>query len=362
MVSSTHYSEEQIGLLRLAAHRITTSRFTRPDDAVRHMVAMQAQDYNGGLWSVGLRTNDATQKDVEQDIIDRKIVRTWPMRGTLHFVHTDDIHWLLATTAGRATAMAKSRRIQQLGLSDTIVEKAEAIVRSELAGGTIITRSDMTQLLKEKITAITISNQHVQHLMRNFGERGVICFGPHREKQPTFVLLDDWIGKRTVEKTREDALAELAKRYFTSHGPATLKDFSGWGMLTVADAKAGLAAVRADLRELVINDTVYYCAPDCALIAQPDTLLLPGFDEYVLGYKQRDAILQPEYMARVVPGNNGMFLATVVEDGIIVGTWKKTVKKDSISFTYNNFEPHTSPQLNTKRSEDRYRQFLSLSM
>lgn len=348
-----------IARLRLAAQRMSGELFDTPEDVARHMVAMQAQDYEGGLWSLGLRTRDATRGDVEQAIRNRKIIRTWPMRGTLHMVHASDVWWLLDLLAPRATAAAKSRRLNLLGLTDEIVAEAESVLRAELRGGRSIARNNVAKLLAANVKGIAIDNQHTQHLMRNFGERGVICFGPHEGKQPTFVLLDEWVP-RPATKPRGEALAELARRYFVSHGPALLTDFAGWGMLTMSDAKAGLAATKDQLAEATIDGQTYYYDP--ALEPTPHTaplLLLPGFDEYLLGYKNRDAIMQKEHFAKVVPGGNGMFLSTIVDDGQVVGLWKRRLNKTSVAFEYDYFADNSRDM---SGAEARYRKFISYNL
>ncbi|MEP7204811.1 MAG: winged helix DNA-binding domain-containing protein [Candidatus Saccharibacteria bacterium] len=351
------FQTNDIGLMRLRAQGIAERQYKRPEDVVKHLLAMQAQDYSGALWSVGLRTNGCTQSDVEQAIRDRKIIRTWPMRGTLHFVHADDVHWLLALTAPRATAAARSRRINFLGLSDEIVAQAEQVLRRELKGGRSIVRNRITALLNQNIESFEVTNQHTQHLMRNFGERGIICFGPNEGKQPTFVLLDEWVGEHR-EITRPVALAALAKRYFISHGPATLRDFGGWAMLTVADAKLGLELAQAELDSAEINGHAYYFAPGLKALSHSETFLLPGFDEYLLGYKQRDAVLNPVHSQKVVPGGNGMFLPTIIKNGQVIGIWKRQIKKTRVDFNYSYFNPNNDRDMLGAQTEDHYRNFV----
>lgn len=324
-----------IGPLRLSAQRIVGDLLTRPEDVAKHLLAMQSQDYNGGLWSLGLRTKQASQHDVEQAIADRKIVRTWPMRGTLHFLHADDVHWMVNLLAPRVTASVRNRRVNQLGLTDAVVAEAEQLMRQELKGGRSIERNQVVELL-QGVKGLKIDNQHTQHLMRNFGERGIICFGPHAGKQPTFVLLDEWIPK-PADKLQSEALSELAERYFVSHGPATLKDFAGWGMLKMSDARTGLEAAKNNLQQTVINEKTYYFAKGLQAAESTDAILLPGFDEYILGYKERETVLKMEHANKVVPGGNGMFLPTVVDNGQVVGLWKRKLNKSGVVFDYNYF-------------------------
>jgi len=318
-------SRETIANMRLAAQHIAQADFARPEDAVRHLLALQAQDYPGALWAIALRAHHCTAADVEQAIRDRKIVRTWPMRGTLHMLHADDVRWMLNLLAPRATAAAKTRRLA-LGLTDEVMTEAETCVRSLLAGGTVMRRDILQKELGKRLTGITMDASHFGHILRNFGERGITCFGPHEGKQPTFVLLDDWVPKSPLPD-KPAALAELTRRYFISHGPATLKDLAGWGMLTMTDAKTGLAAVSDQLDSAEFAGATYYYAKGLQPAAEPNVFLLPGFDEYVLGYKDRSAAVPDEHSQKVVPGNNGMFKATIVVNGQIVGTWKRANRK-----------------------------------
>ena len=342
----------QIAQLRLSAQHITQADFIKPETVVKHLLALQAQDYNGALWSIGLRTKAATKHEVEKAIADRKIVRTWPMRGTLHFVHAEDVHWLVNLLAPRATASVKNRRVQQLGLTDAVVAEAEKVLRSELKGGKYVLRSDVVKLLSQKVKGLTITNQHTQHLMRNFGERGIICFGSHVGKQPTFVLLDEWAPKKH-EKTRSEALAELAKRYFISHGPATVKDFAGWCFMTITEARTAIELAKDELQELIDERTTYYQAPELKTLTT-STYLLPGFDEYILGYKDRSAVLSAVHANKIVPGNNGMFLPTIVQKGQVIGTWKRLPKKALELQSY----PFYKGKLNLGPATEKYRHFL----
>jgi hypothetical protein len=343
-----------IGPLRLSAQRITGELFKRPEDVAKQLLAMQSQDYTGGLWSVGLRTQSTTQQHVEQAIAERKLVRTWPMRGTLHFMHADDVHWMVNLLAPRVTASVRNRRINQLGLTDAVVAEAEQLMRDELKGGRSIARNHVVELL-QGVKGLKIDNQHTQHLMRNFGERAIICFGPHQGKQPTFVLLDEWVPKPT-DKPREKALAELAERYFVSHGPATLKDFAGWGMLTMTDARAGLEAAKQHLQESEVDGIPHYYAPGLQPSSYPHSVLLPGFDESLLGYKQRESVLDMEHANKVVPGGNGMFLPTVVQHGHVIGLWKRRLNKSGVVFDYDYFPG--SKATPTAIAETDYRAFV----
>ena len=311
---------------RVAAHHLEPADQKTAADAVAALVAMQAQDYRGGLWSVGLRAPELTEADVEQALLNREIVRTWPMRGTLHLVAADDARWLPGLLGPRASQSAAGRR-RGLGLDDESVARVRDAWERGLAGETCLGRRELFALMDA--AGVDSGDQRGPHLLRYFAEQGLLCFGPHIGKQPTYALIEEWVPTARV-LGREEALAELAMRYFTGHGPVTLEDFAGWAFLTKGDARAGLAAVESQLQSFDSGGLRYWhrTANKFATGVQ----LLPGFDEYVLGYKNRSAFATPEIMSAVVPGGNGMFKATVLNDGQIVGMWsvKRTAKRQAI--------------------------------
>jgi hypothetical protein len=175
---------------------------------------------------------------------------------------------------------------------------------------------------------IATAGQRGYHILWYLAQTGHICFGPLIGKQPSFALCDDWLPE-TPELSREEALARLARNYFLSHGPATLKDFAWWSGLGMTEARQALDYVQTELTSIVVSDTTYYLAPRLAPAGTPNAYLLPGFDEYSLGYTDRSAVLAAEHAPKTVPGGNGMFRPTVVVDGQIVGIWQRSTKKSS---------------------------------
>jgi hypothetical protein len=319
---------QDIAQYRLYHQQIATTRFKKPSQVVAWLGAMQAQDYAGAKWSIGLRLPDATDTDIEQAIADKTIVRTWPMRGTLHFVSPEDVRWMLALLTPRIIANS-ARRHAQLELDEAIFARAKDLLVKALQGGKQLTRQEMMDLLEQ--AGIATGNQRGYHILGWLAQTGFICFGPMQGKQQTFVLLDEWVSQGK-NLTHDESLAELAKRYFTSHGPATLQDFMGWSGLVAADARAGLDMVKPQLIQEIVNDQTYWMSPDISAIQDksPMTYLLPGFDEYLLGYKDRTAVLETIHSQKITPGNNGVFNPTIVIDGRVAGTWKRTFKKDTV--------------------------------
>jgi hypothetical protein len=347
---------EEIAKLRLSAQHIAQADFKNAHDVVAWMGAMQAQDYPGALWSLALRTHGLTMRGVEEAITNRKIVRTWPMRGTLHFLAAEDVRWITSLLAPRAVAAAAGRR-HQLELDDAVMEKSKAIIIEALAGNQPKTRTELCQLLDDK--GIITADQRGLHILHYLAETGLLCFGPHEGKQPTFVLLDEWLSP-TPEKEHDEALRDLARRFFASHGPATLQDFAGWGFMKISDAKLGLELARPRLVRIESNGVDYWMARDLQP-AQNATFLLPGFDEYMLGYKNRSAALHELHANKIVPGNNGMFLPMLVIDGQVVGTWKRATRATSQQLTIVPFEPLSKAEIATiAPAIKRYEQYCGL--
>ena len=322
--------------LRMLAQRIAGPKFADPAAAVRHLGAMQAQAYGQSLWAIGLRTQAATVVRIEQAIADREIVRTWPMRGTIHFVPAEDAKWMLRLSAPRMLTRSR-RRHEQLGLTEEIFERTKQIMHEALHGGRGLRRSAMMTLLEH--SGISTTEQRGYHILWYAAQTGLICMGPMHGKEQTFVLLDEWVpGSR--ELSRADALAELATRYFSGHGPATVHDFAWWAGLSVTDARAGLEAAKTGLVSEQWNGSQYWMTAGSAVHladVRDEVYLLPAFDEYLLGYQDRGLMLPADDASKIVPGSNGVFLPIVVMDGQVVGSWKHEVRKGRAELALSAF-------------------------
>ena len=315
---------DQTALLRLVAQRIAGPGLPSAAEAVGWMTGMQAQDYNGVLTSVALRTAGGTRSAVEEALNAGEVVRSWPLRGTLHLVKAEDLTWMLRLLSPRTLARAASRRAE-LGLDSAALGRAREQTELILEGGHRISRTDL--LARWDNGGLDTAGQRGYHLLWHLAQTGVVCFGPVADGAQQVVLVDEWItSQRRLD--REEALGELAERYFCSHGPATTGDFARWANLVAADARAGLALARTQLATLVGEDGCEYHLDQ----GTPDLLrahrrqargvhLLPGFDELILGYRDRTATLPADVAHDIVPGGNGIFRPTVVSGGHVVGTW-----------------------------------------
>lgn len=307
---------------RLYNQQIADTKFRKPEEIVGTLGAVQSQDYYGGLWGIGLRLPGSTLVDIEKALNERKIVRTWPMRGTLHFVPARDARWMLELLTPRVIRRS-ARRYKELGLDEEIFERSEKLISQALEGGGHLTRPALYDVLARG--GICPEGQRSYHILGYLAQKGVICLGAREGKQQTFVLFDEWVAdSRRLE--RDAALAEIARRYFTSHGPATLQDFTWWTGLAAAEAKAGLEMVQAELMEEEIDGKRYWLP-----VSTPSTLpvlderssiacLLPNFDEYMIGYKYRSAMMPTGGLD--FPGKIGLN-HTIIIDGVVVGSWRK---------------------------------------
>lgn len=326
-----------IAALRLHNQQIARTRFEQPHELVAWLGAIQGQDYSGALWSLGLRLPGSTDTRIEQALLDRTIVRTWALRGTLHLVAAADLRWLLDLLAPRVLA-GSALRLRQLELDEQTLTRSNRLIANAVSDGQPHSRTELFALLEAN--GISTQGQRGYHMLIRASWEGLICQGVAVRNVPTFLALDQALppGKKLA---RDEALAELAGRFFTSHGPATLQDFVWWSGLTVGDARAGLEAVKRELTQEAVDEQTYWFPPSLSDPEHVDgTLyLLPGFDEYLLGYRDRNAVLDPQYASRIVPGGNGVFYPTIVSNGRIVGTWKRSIKKGGV---FIGAQPFTS--------------------
>ena len=350
-------TQSEITRMRLHNQQIAGTQFTAPGEIVSWLGALQAQDYSGALWAVALRLPNATEQQIEQAIADRTIVLTWPMRGTLHLVAAEDARWMLRLMTPRILAGAASRQ-KQLDLDEDTFARSFEVFASVLQGGAQRTRLELREALES--AGIPADPHRVYHIIWRAAQEGLICCGVRKDKDHSFTLLEEWLpaGKHL---TRDQALAEIAGRYFTSHGPATSQDFSRWTGLTAADAKQALASAASNMEEWKFEGRSYWMRPSASIARDrtPEVYLLPGFDEYMLGYKDCGAAFDPEHEARIVSGSNGVFMPTLVIDGQVVGIWKRTLKKGEIVISLSPFTPLSQPEKDAvATAADRYGAFL----
>jgi hypothetical protein len=319
-------SGHELALLRLVAQRLAGPGDGSPADVVRRLLAVQGQDYSGALTSVALRSAGAKRGDVEAALDRGEVVRSWPMRGTLHLVAAEDLGWLRALCGPRVLARA-AKQGEQLGIDGRDAERARELAEISLSAGRRLGRAALLQALADG--GVDVSGQRGYHLLWYAAQTNTIVLGPTDGREQQFVRSAEWI-RAPRRMDGEEALRELALRFFTGHGPATVADLVRWSGLTARAVRTGLALAADELARTEVDGTVHWLHPGTPdLLAQhrreaAGLFLLPGFDEFVLGYADRSCAVPAAFADRVVPGGNGMFRATVVRGGRVVGTWRWT--------------------------------------
>jgi hypothetical protein len=315
--------------------RISGPKFETPADVVRWLGAVQSQDYAGAKWALAQRMKHALDEDLDHAFNAGNIVRTHLMRPTWHFVHPADIRWLLALTAPRVHLL-NGTMYRRLELDEATLKRSGQVLTKALQGGKHLERTQIgAALAKSGITADGLRLGYIVHWAEL---EALVCSGPRHGKQFTYALLDERVPPAKPLK-RDEALAELARRYFTSHGPATTHDFSWWSGLTVADAKAGLASLGTQLTHEVIDGRTYWFAESGTIGkgTSPTAYLLPNYDEYI-SYKDRSAVFDSRYADRLDIQAGGLPHFLVIR-GQIVGAWRRTFVKGAVVIESRPFVP-----------------------
>lgn len=318
----------------IAHRRLDAQRLTRPSletavDVVRLLGAVQAQDYPAAKWAIGLRARALTDADVERAMTDGSILRTHVLRPTWHFVTPADIRWMLALTGPRVNA-AMASYDRRMGLDATLFERSNATVADALRGGTQATRAELATALRS--AGIDTSGTHrLARLVMHAELDGIICSGAVRGKQFTYALLDER-APAMAPVARDDALLELTTRYFATRGPATVNDFAWWSGLTVREATQGIQLAAARLDRDVIDGKTYWLDPSAPVhrVESPTAYLLPNYDEYFIGFKDRSAIGRRLGTTGLVTGGSTLIAHVVIVDGQLVGGWRRTTTPDKV--------------------------------
>ena len=319
-----------ISLARLQTQLLSDVKTKSVKEVVAHFGAMQAQDYSMSKWAIGARMRSSTDELIEKALDDGDIIRTHIMRPTWHFVAAEDLHWMLELTSKNILRMIGTSG-RQLGLDDKIFSKSNEKIQQVLSGKHL-TRFELLEILQH--SGFKINETRSSHLLMHAELSGIICNGKICGNQQTYAIIDERVQK-SKHFTKEEALAELAQRYFTSHGPATLKDFIWWSGLSVADAKNGILLNEKKLISEEINYQTYYISYSFKTeTIKKNVHLLPAFDEFLIAYKDRSASIHNDFTKHAFT-NNGIFRPIVVVNGQVVGIWKRTVKNNQVSIEIN---------------------------
>jgi Winged helix DNA-binding domain len=322
---------------RLASQYLDGRQAGDPVRIVRHFGAVQAQEYGQSLWALGLRTRAATAQTIEAAVDSGAILRTWPMRGTIHFVPAEDARWMLDLLAGRRIRQMATV-YGRLGLTGEVLGHAAEIAAGALRGGRRIRRPDLLALLAGRGIDCSASPHggRGSHILGYLSMTGLVCIGPMDGAQQTFVLLDDWAQH---PRTPADPQAELAARYFTSHGPATVRDFGWWSGLPLSQVRAAIERAGPAIAATELGGQAYWhgrgqsaAPPGEAGPAAGRALLLPAFDEYTVAYKDREVLAGGHQLP---PGD--LLNPVMVLDGHAVGLWKRILSPGGVQLSLAPF-------------------------
>jgi len=350
-------TEGDILQCRLSSHMITDGKLDSAKKVANWMGAIQAQDYGQAKYAIGCRTSNLKNIDIEKAIIDKKIVRTWALRGTLHILAAADVHWILSAV----TPVLLSRyqpQFKRLGLADEDFTRIHKCIVQMLQGGEQLTRKELFAGLEQN--NINTAGLRGALVLYKAGWLGIICLGPQRGKQDTYTLLEEWLPKPSPI-TREEALTKLMQKYFQSHGPATLQDFIAWSGLSITESRAGFEQIRETLTKIELNGQSYWITGSYTANNKSSNgvHLLAGFDEYLLGYKDRALILNPANTGKVIL-QNGIFKPTIIKNGKVIGIWNRVINKSKLDITTELFNK-TDQQTDLSVEIKRYTSFMNLS-
>lgn len=341
---------------RLFAQQLESPGFKTAGEVVGFMGAMQAQDFAMARWAVGIRLPGATIEEVEGALQRGEIIRTHLLRPTWHFVSAGDVRWMLALTAPHIKSSLRSRHTF-LELNDAFIRKTNALLEKEARREGVLTREYITRLFTSR--RIAMNDNRLAHILLYAELDGILCSGPPVGSKHTYALLDDRVPKKRG-LDRDEALAELARRYFISHGPATLQDFVWWSGLPAKDAKRAVEMAKPELVSKDVDSRTYWAdgSRSRSIKGGSSLHLLPAYDEYILAYKDRAASLLSQHQ-RVTISSNGIFYPTVVLDGQVIGLWRRTTGKDQVVVSHRLFRPlDVRARRTMDRAVQRYGRFL----
>jgi hypothetical protein len=310
------FSDDAIARARMGGLGVWASPPCAPDVAVRRLVAVQAQEHRYARWSVGQRSSTRAS-DVDSAFDAGAILRTHVLRPTWHFAAKDDLPWLLALT-GPILERRNARRDRELELDARTRRRATDVIADAVSAGPL-TRRELAKVLEQR--GIATDGQRIAHLLFHAELHAAVCSGPMRGKVHTYAAFDTRVPSGVAHEG-EAALAELARRWFTTRGPATLRDFAWWSGLPMADARAGLAAVQPELASFARDERTYWFGDVAKRVRGPRVDLVQCYDETIISYTESRDVLQTPDVAFPVPRSIDGFVHVLLCDGRLLGHWR----------------------------------------
>ncbi len=343
-------SNEHVRLLRLRAQRLaapSSGAVASVVQIVKEMCGIQAQEASAATLAVRVRSTALVATDVERARVEeRTVIRTWGPRGTLHLLATEDLGWLLPLL-GPVFVAGDRRRREELGLDEDTCVRGVRIISTILANQGPLTRAELFEQLASH--GLLLEGQARPHLLSRAALEGIICLGPDRGSEPTYVLLSDWVEQEHKGHSLSDAHAELTRCYLGAYGPATPEDQATWSGMPLKSTRAAWQPVADQLMEVEVAGAPAWMLKSRAAwldelaVHPPIVRLLPRFDSYLLGYQKRDLAVAPQYAKRINAGG-GIIHPTVMVDGRVMGTWKSTRKSSHLDVMVEPFD-QLAPQV-----------------
>lgn len=346
--------------IRMLSQQLAYPNFECPKDLVSWMGVVQAQDYSMSKWAVGTRLQSGNLQTVENALKRGEILRTHVLRPTWHLVAAEDIRWMLKLSVQRIkSAYVSYAKGRFLEITEQQYNQFNDLIVQILEGNKSLTKQEIEAEVSQK--GFATAPYLVERLIARTEIEGLICNGVDKSNKPTYALLDERVPP-VAELHKEEALARLAKRYFKSHSPASLNDFAWWSGLSVTEARQAIGLIELELitdkfasHKLFVHESYKE-----AVSLQNDTLhFLPSYDEYLISYKDRTAVLDLEHHSKAF-NNYGSFYPVILHNGKVIGNWSKTIKKGQIVIETSFFDPkyRINKEL-IEQAKSRYKNFIS---
>jgi hypothetical protein len=348
-----------IALQRMRRQGLAALRFASATDAVSALGAVQAQDYHGAKWGVGQRTESLTSADFDTVFNSGAIVRTHIMRPTWHFVLPEDLRWLLQLTSPRVHQL-NGTYYRKLEIDAGVIAQTQGMIVSWLEGGRQLTRPELGKAFVQ--AGVDVRDLRLGYILMRAELDGLICSGAMKGKQHSYALIEEWVAPaKTLD--RDEALAELGRRFFAAHGPAKVRDLAWWSGLTIADGKRAIELIRSELDLLEIDGEPFWFAGALDEVKlDPSTVhLLPNYDELLIAYRDHAANWDPAVPKKLDPWDDRLNVHIIARNGRVVGGWRRIDHGKSLAIGAQLLAPLTeSERVSMRQAADELSRFLGI--
>lgn len=343
---------------RLISQKVTESDINGAKELVSYMGAIQAQDYAMSKWAVGVRLREPMLRQIDDSLLKGEIIRIHALRPTWHLVSADDVHWMLKLTSSRIKSSMAARN-KQLELTEAVLNRTNSILEKKLVSGIPMTRTELADELAK--SGIRTDENRLSHILFSAELEAIICSGPEKENKQTYALLHHIVPVKK-DLSRDESLAELARRYFTSRSPATIYDFAWWSNLSLTEIRKAVDLIGSDFHSETVGSQQFILPESFAWPQQTVNLvrLLPSYDEFLISYRDRSSSLSVVDNPKTV-STNGIFFPIVVVNGQVAGLWQRSVNKNKVSVYANLFKPiGKTKNIQIEKQAGRFGRFLGI--